>query len=333
MLDRVDALSRLHPGLLVDLVFSHDAGGATPLSLALEARGLPANVVVDPGLALDGGYDLVHCIDFPEALERCRDAGLAHVVECHTAYRENRAYLRSLTGHPLKVVVPSALFWDEVQADLPAHARDKLALLRNFVPGNDGEPVRLPAWSGRPLLLFTRMDAHKNPQEFLQAMALLGTAAPGRFQAVLCGPVSDDLDLPSLIESEGLTGSVVCLPPVPFGASARFLRSMAARGAILVSPSRGESFGLSVAEAIGSGLPVVVSDIPAHRHLVGGAASMLYPLGRPQEMAERIQAVDLAYGEHVRQLPALAAAFGPGAFLEDWRRLVQACLPGGRPLF
>lgn len=49
---------------------------------------------------------------------------------------------------------------------------------------------------------------------------------------------------------------------------------------IVLCPSRAESFGRVAAEAMANGIPVLASDIPAHRDLVGkGAGGLLFPSG------------------------------------------------------
>jgi glycosyltransferase involved in cell wall biosynthesis len=55
------------------------------------------------------------------------------------------------------------------------------------------------------------------------------------------------------------------------------LRSLYARAYCVVVPSRAEGFSLPVIEAMAAGVPVLVSDIPAHRELVPDAAARFAP--------------------------------------------------------
>jgi len=54
------------------------------------------------------------------------------------------------------------------------------------------------------------------------------------------------------------------------------------RGArALLNPSFAEGYGLPVAEALALGVPVLASDLPAHREVAGTAAEFLDPLDGP----------------------------------------------------
>jgi len=64
-----------------------------------------------------------------------------------------------------------------------------------------------------------------------------------------------------------------------------------ARADVLVAPSlRGESFGLVLVEAMAAGVPVVASDIPGYRDVVG-AAGVLVPPGDPAALAGALDAL------------------------------------------
>jgi glycosyltransferase involved in cell wall biosynthesis len=54
----------------------------------------------------------------------------------------------------------------------------------------------------------------------------------------------------------------------------------------LLAPSLAEGFGLPVAEALVAGVPVIASDIPAHREIAAGAAVLLDPLDGPGWVAQ-----------------------------------------------
>jgi glycosyltransferase involved in cell wall biosynthesis len=62
-----------------------------------------------------------------------------------------------------------------------------------------------------------------------------------------------------------------------------------ARGALAISCSRLEAFGLPVAEALVLGAPVLASDLPSHRELIArGGAGDTFPSGNADALAARL---------------------------------------------
>jgi glycosyltransferase involved in cell wall biosynthesis len=85
------------------------------------------------------------------------------------------------------------------------------------------------------------------------------------------------------IEQLGLQKTVLMEGFVPDGRLVELLRS----SKVFVLPSYREGFGLSVAEAMACGLPVVVSDIPSLRETFSGVASF-FPPGDVERLSEEI---------------------------------------------
>jgi glycosyltransferase involved in cell wall biosynthesis len=78
------------------------------------------------------------------------------------------------------------------------------------------------------------------------------------------------------------------------------LRALYAGASALVFPSRYEGFGLPPLQALAAGVPVVASDIPVLREVLGDCG-LFAPVGDEQGFAERLRSV-LAYGAGAREL-------------------------------
>jgi glycosyltransferase involved in cell wall biosynthesis len=86
-----------------------------------------------------------------------------------------------------------------------------------------------------------------------------------------------------LAKALGIASSIVELPHM----DARTLAAVYRRASAVILPSDREGFGLPVLEALASGVPAVVSDIPALRESGGGAA-WLCPPGDARPFAETV---------------------------------------------
>ena len=126
-----------------------------------------------------------------------------------------------------------------------------------------------------------------------------------------------------MLERGDARGSVLVLPPIPFEHGHALFRALRARKAVFVSPSKGESFGLSAAEAMTAGLPVVLSDIPPHRALVSGREKFLYPLGNIRGLTGKMAAAVEHYDKYSAECLDLSTTFSEAAFLEDWDRVMR----------
>jgi glycosyltransferase involved in cell wall biosynthesis len=89
--------------------------------------------------------------------------------------------------------------------------------------------------------------------------------------AIATHGVGNDVLLPGYVDDETLAG-------------------LYSGAAAVVIPSLAEGFGLPAVEAAACGAPLVLSDLPAHRETMDGAA-MYFPPGDADALTERIRAV------------------------------------------
>lgn len=327
LLNRLVAFNGVRPLIEVDLMFLHDSGGAEPLRHSLKKWGVNARVIVAPDFAPETAYDLVFCIDCPQAFELCERRNFRFLVECHTSYIYNRKYLQNLPASCEIVVTPSSLFSDRIKGELCISSTLEVVELSNFVPWDvihDRGSQHPPGWVGIPILFFGRMDTHKDPLALLDAFCIIERMRPGIFFCILCGPQSAEIDILKEVRMRSLISKVLVLPPLPFSATNSLLEMVKRSGGVFISPSKGESFGLSAAEAICAGLPVILSDIEEHCALVQGHESkFIYQLGSKHSLSEKIINVFDNYLVSSNAVLEIRERLSSRAFLENWNALLM----------
>lgn len=190
---------------------------------------------------------------------------------------------RALRGRPL-AVIPSAVD------------------TRRFRPDLDGSVVRKRlGLEGQLVLIFTgRLVPHKGVDVILRALRDL----PEDVSLILVGHGPRLADLQALARRLGVDARVRFATNVSDDELPLYLR--AADLFVFPSENRLEGFGLAVAEAMASGLPVVIADMPGVREVIEPGVEGL--------LVEPLIAHDL--GDRIRELlydPARRAAMGAAA--------------------
>lgn len=323
-LNRAEPLLRRYPELEIEVYFYHDVGGVALMTRYAKERGLAARFRVIPTFDASR-YKAIFSVDTPQIAVDYRGVEEKLFMECHTPYVENRTYLRDWQDRLRMLIVPSSGFRDVIETEWP-RLRGKVQVVRNFVPQlpQVGGPVSLPAWRNPIFLYFSRIDEHKNFVEFAEGISEVRRHLQDKPLGVVSGQMLPGYPLLETMEKFGVRGSIIVLPPVPFAKTHIFMRLLRERKAVFVSTSKGESFGLSAAEAMTAGLPVILSDIPPHATLVGGRDRFLYPLGDTRTLAVKMSTAMENYEAMSAECRELAQAFSEEAFLEDWAGLFPA---------
>jgi glycosyltransferase involved in cell wall biosynthesis len=119
-------------------------------------------------------------------------------------------------------------------------------------------------------------DPRKNVECAVRAHAGAGRLQAGQVPLVITGshPPEREEALRALAAAQGGAAHLLRLPGHVDDAA---LRDLYRHAICVIAPSRAEGFDLPVVEAMASGVPAVVSDIPAHRELVGDGAWRFAP--------------------------------------------------------
>lgn len=139
--------------------------------------------------------------------------------------------------------------------------------------------------SNDEILFVGRLVAEKDVATLLSAFGLIAGDNPDlKLTIIGTGPLENIL--------RALCGELGIIHRVHFaGAIAhKTLPTFYRRATMLVLPSTSEGFGLSCAEAMACGCPVVVSDIEALRTLVkNGEAGLLFRVGDAQDLGDKLK--------------------------------------------
>jgi len=320
-LNRSEVLLHRYPELEIDCYFYDDCGGVALLNRYSKERNLSDRLRVVRTFN-PSRYDVVYVVDTPQLLADHPSIEGKVVMECHTPYAENRTYLKEWQTRLKTLIVPSSGFLRVIESECPS-LRGKIKVVRNFVPRLPpmDRPLSLPAWRGPLFLYFARIDELKNFTEFVAGLSSVRQYLQKEPLGIVSGQILPGYPLMEVIENNKVRGSIAVLPPVPFENSHVLMQMLRQKRAIFVSPSKGESFGLSAAEAMTAGLPVILSDIPPHAALVSNRQKFLYPLGDVPALARKMAAASEQYDEMAAECRELSGEFSEEAFLADWELL------------
>lgn len=221
-----------------------------------------------------GEFDLVHLHMLwtaagIAAARHCRIAGIPYVITLHGAlntwalrqrHLEKRLFLAMAERRNLEAASLLHFTTRAERDDAPAWARERPAVVIPDVV--DAEPfLRIGAAEERArsfeILLLSRIHPVKGFDVLVPAMKRVRALEP-RARLTIAGPDEGGhrAEVERLVAEAGLREAVTFTGLLDAEARARAL----SRAALLVAPSHQENFGMSVAEGMAAGLPVVVSD-------------------------------------------------------------------------
>ncbi|GAA3336044.1 hypothetical protein GCM10020358_06720 [Amorphoplanes nipponensis] len=209
---------------------------------------------------------------------------------------------------------------DYLRSEFPRHA-DKVQLVPNPIDF-DGFTVRAaPVTELDRWLYVGRLIEHKGVRVLLEAFAVAAAERTARTLTLVgSGPLADELARRAA--ELGLADRVRVLPPVPPDRVAALMHAHD----LLVHLSAKETFGMTVVEAVGAGLPVLVARSDGPRETMAGldgvAGRLIDVDCTPEQVAEAFRALaaelprlDLAAARDV-----LRARYGKDAVAAELRR-------------
>ncbi|GAA1737052.1 glycosyltransferase family 4 protein [Luedemannella helvata] len=153
-------------------------------------------------------------------------------------------------------------------------------------PGVDPAPVATGSPSGANLLCVAVVAPHKGHDVLVAALARLGGLA---WRCVCVGATHRDPDFAARVRGEAWVNGIAERLTFAGPATGPALAARYAAADLLVLPSRGETYGMVVAEALARGIPVLASDVGGVPEALGGvpgrAPGLLVPPDDPDALA------------------------------------------------
>lgn len=213
----------------------------------------------------DDAPDLVHAHWSYEFAMAAIESGLPHLVTCHDApqvvlrytpnlYRLVRYFmarrvlrqaqhLTAVSPYLQQMLVGYARVPIEVVPNpLPEHPAHLVETTRKFDPAHPRIAMVLNGWGSR-----------KNPQPALRAFAALRRSFPAAELCIMGSDYGPDGKAETWARAHGLAQGVKFMGPQPYAA----LLGKLADSDLLLHPALEETFGMSIAEAMSFGVPVI----------------------------------------------------------------------------
>lgn len=255
-------------------------GGATVGGAAAVLAGVPSGglVLVD-GLVALGAPAAVE-----QAASRLRLALIAHMVAgaFEGAGKEVVEAERRVLAASELVVVTSGWTRDALVGHGLARS-DRVVVVR---PGTDDAPLASGTATGGSLLCVGVVAPHKGQDLLIDALAALG---PG-WTCTIAGSLAADPGFAERMAARAASAGLAERITWAGAVGRHDLDALYRRADLLVAPSRTESFGIAIAEALRRGIPVVAHRVGGIPEAVDpGRAAMLVAPGHPAALHEALR--------------------------------------------
>ncbi|AYB41922.1 glycosyltransferase [Paenibacillus lautus] len=319
LLNRAHAIQENNLNIQYDIYYFFDSGGREEFDNYLIRNNL-SDIMKTVDQIDSYKYDFVLSIDTPEILDFVEPEKL--YMECHTSYKKNRSYLKSLPASIKGIVVPSEQFKEELQGELSTENKNKLVVVSNSVFIKKSNQISdAIIYSKTPILYVGRLDILKNIEELVEVVSLYNTNIEDDLFLILAGPIIEhEINLKEILTKHRLLHRTIYLPPVSFDKVWDLLRIVKDHRGIFMSASKKESFGLAVAEAMKMGLPVLAFDNVAHRHLLKDNDNYLFDAKQGSVTIEKMGNILKHYEDSAEEVERYSLSLEK-EFIEQWMAL------------
>lgn len=320
ILNRTKVFKKHNQDIRISVGYLYDQGALQSFRAYIRTHDLDNYLnpfILPSNFSLEGrNSDFIFVIDTPQVLERtARAANL--FIECHTPYRDNRQYLKNIPPNVQGILVPSEAFRTLLASefpDLPPISVMPNPVSEEFFENQQSNHTQI--FSRRPIIYFARVEDIKNFAEATQIFELLADETNAVY--FIIGKGAGQKSLIHSLEHKGLIERALLRDQVEFDEVPSLVRLVKNHRGVFLSPSKGESFGLSAAEFISSGVPVLLSDIPPHRELVENDERFLYSLGDIRSAREKLVNLFLNWEALSEIVTKYANKFRGDVFMKAW---------------
>jgi glycosyltransferase involved in cell wall biosynthesis len=258
----------------------------------------------------DKRYQAISVIDTPEVFPLLKQVSRSAMifVEAHSPYLENLEYLRSLDGLEIaSIIVPSrfqaSLVKKRLRREIPVLVLPN-PLRANFTT----EPLGFKPRPTRPILAWVgRLDSLKN--WLLAIKTASNLKRRGRdFELWVAGRLTEPATSDHLYRAakrNDILNILRWFDNFPHDRMHRWLDAVRESGGVVISTSKGESFGMAIAEAMARKCAVVVPDVGPFREFINANQTGIFY--KPESMKDIASKVDLLL-ENASQRESLGSA-------------------------
>jgi glycosyltransferase involved in cell wall biosynthesis len=232
-------------------------------------------------------YDFISTIDteevFPILTKFENQSSL--ILESHSPYYENLEYLRFLGDLKLEAIFVPSEHQKVVVESMLEHQHEVFVVPNPLSGAFSDEIVELSPVPGKPIVAWIgRLDYLKNWKEFLLLVSHMSESDVD-FEVWLVGR-STQLEVGerfyNYAHKVGILGHLRWFNNLPYSVVPEMLDMVRSSGGLVISTSRGESFGMTIVEAMARGCSVVVPDKkPFTEYVEHGETGCVYTLGDP----------------------------------------------------